>query len=118
MRKLLLLLPMLMMACTTPETPAQTVYLAQSNYATALRIELAYGNLPRCGKAWSPKVCSDVKILKKVQTADNIAWSALKQAQHAVRTPGYGDSKVTTTVASAKALTNAFVEITAELEIK
>jgi hypothetical protein len=116
MKKLILLLPILLMACTAkPETPAQSVFLAESDYAAGLKIELAYSNLPRCPKA---KLCSDVSIIKKVQIADNVAYVALKDAQAAVRTPGYGDSKITTVVASATALTKAFVDITQTLGVK
>lgn len=116
MRKILLLLPMLLMGCTQPESPAQSVYLVQSDYAAALKIELAYSELPRCGKPTSPKLCSDVNIMYKVQKADNLAWAAIKQAQTAVRTPGFTDSKVTMAVASAKALTGTFVDITNQLK--
>ncbi len=118
MKKLLILLPLAILACTKPESPAQSVYLVESDYAASLRVELAYSNLPRCGKPTSPKLCSQVSVIKKVQLADNLAWNAIKEAQVAVRTPGYGDNKVTTVVASATALTRAFVSITNTLEIK
>ncbi len=115
MRKILLL-PLFLMACTsTPQTPAQDVYAAESSYASALRIELAYSNLPRCPKA---KLCSDVSVIKKVQKSDDLAWIALKEAETAVRTPGFDDSAVIATVASAKALTGAFVSITDKLGVK
>ncbi len=117
MKKLFLFLPILLMACTTPDSPAQAVYAAEGSYAAALRLELAYSNLPRCFASNSPKICSEVSVIKKVQTADNVAWSAIKNAQTAVRTPGYGDSKITTAVASAVALTNSFVEITNQLKV-
>lgn len=105
-------------ACTTPQTPAQSVYLVQSQYAAALRIELAYSNLPRCGKPTSPKLCSDVDTIRKVQKADDIAWTAIGEAQKAVRTRGFGESKITTAVASARALTQSFVSITNQLGVK
>lgn len=109
---------LLTVACATPETPAQAVYLAQSNYAAALKVEVAYSKLPRCGMSDSPMLCSDPAIVKKVKTASDIAWTSIKEAQVAVRTPGFAESKVTTVVASATALTNAFVEITNTLGVK
>lgn len=118
MKKLFLFLPMLIMACTTPQKPSQAVYAAQSSYAGALRAEIAYSNLPRCFGSNVPKLCSEVTIIKKLQKADDLAWSAIKEAQVAVRTPGYADSRVTTVVATAIALTRAFVEITDQLGVK
>lgn len=118
MKKLLILLPIILMSCTKPDTPQQAVFAAENSYAIALRAELAYSNLPRCGKPTSPIVCSDVSVIKKLQKSDDIAWIALKDAETAVRTPGYGDSKVTTTVASATALVKAFASITDKLGVK
>ncbi len=116
MKSLLLLPLLLIIACAkvaVPETPAQIVYTAEANYAAALRLELAYSKLPRCPAA---KVCSDPKVIKKVQQADNVAWDAILNAQRAVRTPGFGDAKLATVAASAVALTQSFVDITATLE--
>lgn len=107
-----------LMGCTTPDTPAQSVYLAEADYTAALRIEIAYSELPRCGKPTSPKLCSDVAIIKKVQKADDVAWIAIREAQTAVRTKGFGESKVTTATASAVALTKAFISITNGLGVK
>lgn len=108
----------LVVACTTPDSPAQAVYLAQSQYASALRLELAYSNLPRCGKPDSPKLCSDVNVIRKLQKADDLAWSAIKEAQTAVRTPNFGKDKITTIVSSATALTRLFVDATKQLGVK
>lgn len=118
MKKLIVLLPMLLMACVRPDSPAQAIFLAEGDYAAAVQAEVAYGNLPRCGKPDSPKVCSDVNIMKKLRKADDVAWAALTEAEIAVRTKGFGDSKITTTVATAVAFTKAFISITDTLEIK
>ncbi len=119
MRKLLIGLTaaIFLAGCTVkPETPAQDVYLAESDYAAALKVELAYSNLPRCGSG--PKICSKVSIIKTLQKSDDVAWAAIQQAQIAVRDPNYGDSAAKTAILSATALTNAFVSITNTLEIK
>ncbi len=118
MKKIFILIPILIMGCAKPETPAQSIYLVESDYAAALRVELAYSGLPRCGKPNSPILCSDVNIIKKVQKSDDIAWFAIQDAQSAVRTQGYGNSATVTIVASATALTKAFSDITATLGVK
>lgn len=119
MKKFLAILPIFfLISCVTTEKSGQAVYMAQSDYAAALRIELAYSALPRCGKLNSPKLCSDLNIIRKVQKADDVAWDALQEAQAAVRTPGFDDNRIVTAVASATALTKAFVRITDTLGIK
>lgn len=92
-------------ACTTPKSPAQDVYLAESAYVVALKQELKY-----CGKSTKPKICPQIRI------ADDMAWEAIKKAQVAVRDPNFGENKVKTAVASATALTNAFIAIAELLE--
>lgn len=109
---------MALMSCTTPQTAAQSVYLIQSDYAAALKVELAYSKLPRCGKPTSPRVCSDFAVIKKAQKADDLSWIAIQKAQTAVRTPGFGANKTVTYVESARAITNSFVDITNALEVK
>ncbi len=118
MKKLFLIIPLILMACTTPQTPAQTIYLVESDYAAALKVELAYSDLPRCDQPTSPVLCSKVSVIKIVQKADNTAWAAIQEAQTAVRTPGYGENKMTTAISSAKALVKSFVSITSTLRTK
>ncbi len=115
MKKYLLLLPTLLIACTAPNSAAQDVYAAESTYAVALRAELAYSSLPRCPAA---KLCSDVSVIKKIRSSDDIAWKSIQDAQTAVRVPGFGHDYIVTTVASATALTKAFSDITAQLKVK
>lgn len=119
MKRLIALAALLYLAaCTTPESPAQAVYLAESDYAAALRIELAYSELPRCGKPSSPTLCSEVSVIRKVQKADDLAWIAIQEAQGAVRTKGFSESRIKAAAASAVGLTKAFVRITNELKVK
>ncbi len=115
---LALLLLLFVAACSTPQDSAQTVYFLQGNYAIALRAEIAYDKLPRCGQASSPKVCSDIAIVKRLRTADDVAWDAIQQVQVAVRTPGFGEDKLTTAIASATAAATSFVNITQTLGAK
>lgn len=118
MKKLILLLPILLMACAKPDTPAQDIYLVESDYAVALRLEVAYDGLPRCGLKTSPKLCSSLPVMQKVRQIDNVAWDAIRNAETAVRTKGFSDSNVATAVASAKALVKTYTDITQTLGVK
>ncbi len=116
MKKLFFILPILLIACTVPKSPAQTIYAIEGSYAAALEVELAYSSLPACGG--TIVICSDNAVIKKVQKVDDAAWVSIQAAQKAVRTQGFNDSNVIATVASAKALTEAFVQITNQLGVK
>lgn len=117
MKKIVLLLPFVLIACTAPiptaesELPDRVVYRTQGYYNAAVALENAYGNLPRCGKPASPVICSDLAIMKKIRKVDDIAYAAITEARGAVRTPGFAQSKITTFVTSATALTKAFSDI-------
>lgn len=120
MKKIFMLIPVLMlMACTSAPTPKpgvselsdRVVYRTQGYYNAAVVVETAYAKLPRCGKPTSPILCSDIAVVKKLRSVDEIAWVAISEAQTAVRTPGFAENKVTTFVASATALTKAFTDI-------
>ncbi len=114
-KKFLFIIIFALAACSAPKSSAQIVYMVQSDYATALRAELAYSSLPRCGKPTSPKLCSEVNIIKNIQQADNVAWASIQEAQAAVRTPGFGEAKIATAIATAKALVGSFMKITQTL---
>lgn len=124
MNKLLLLLPVILLACTstpapaTPLSPDKIVYQAQGYYNVAVVLETAYDNLPACGRPTSPAVCADTAIKKKVRAIDEVAWAAISEAQAAVRTPGFGQDKIATFLTSATALTKAFSDIAETLPKK
>lgn len=118
MKKLLFIIPLFLIGCTSPDTPAQTIYLLESNYSAALQIEITYDDLPRCGPPANPPLCSTMNTIKKVRIADDIAYSALKNAEIAVRAHGFSVNNTTAALASATAMTQAFTDITATLEVK
>ena len=61
---LLLLLFVAPAACTTaPQTPAQSVYAVQSNYAAALTVAVKYKSLPPCAPDWPARCCVQNRIL-------------------------------------------------------
>lgn len=104
-------------ASVTPnELPDKVVYRTQGYYNAAVVLETAYDKLPACPT--SKPICSDTAIKKKIRKIDEMAYVAIKEAQLAVRTPGFGEEKVATFVTSATALTKAFTDITETLPKK
>jgi hypothetical protein len=100
-------------ACaTTPQSPQQVVYATQSAYIGALGAAVRYKELPPCPKA---PVCSDAAIVAKIQDADKVAFRALELAQNAVRTPGFGEDRISTAVITAKQAVQALVDLTVGL---
>ncbi len=102
--------------CATPESPQQSVFQAKSGYAVALTAAVAYKRLPDCTRA--PQPCSDKAVVAQLQRADTVASTALDSAENAVRTPGFGQSVVSSAVTAAQAALQAFTSITATLGVK
>lgn len=97
-------------AATSSQSPAETVFQAKTAHAVALRAAVAYRELPPCAKAAQP--CHDAAIVAQLQKADKVADAALDSAENAVRTPGFGQAVISSTVAAAQAALAAFVSIT------
>lgn len=115
---LLCMVALALVACTAPKSPAQAVFQLKGDYAAALSIETAYDKLPTCGTDFSGYVCKDLKLAKTVRQIDDSAYAALGAAESAVRTPGFGEERVTTAVATATNAIAAFVSITSTLGVK
>lgn len=111
-----LLIVLLLAGCATPESPQQSVFQAKSAYAVALTAAVAYKRLPDCARAAQP--CSDKAVVAQLQKADTVASTALDSAEHAVRTPGFGQNVVSSAVAAAQAALQAFTSITATLGVR
>lgn len=103
-------------ACSQPISPSHLIYHLEGDYAAALVVETAYDNLPDCSLPDSPLLCSDRDTKRKARQADEVAWSAIKEAQAAVRTPGFAEDKVQTALVTAQRAVAAFAEITATLK--
>lgn len=119
MKNLLLtsLLALSLTACAvTPSSPAQTVYLAKTQYSAALSVAVAYKNLPGCGG--TEKLCAKPEVVAQLQKADQVAYPALDAAEDAVRTPGFGENIINSAVIAAKAAVEAFKSITNTLKVK
>lgn len=86
MKKLLLAVLFVLAACTTtPQSPAQAVYAVHGTYAAALTLAVKYKQLPACP---AKPVCSEASVVKRLQSADDTAYGALKAAQDAARLGG------------------------------
>ena len=107
---------LLVVSCTLPQSPAQAVYAIQGNYAAALTIAVAYTKLPDC-TAGGPQVCKLPSVVSAVRKADDVAWNAIKAAQDTVRTPGISDSSITAALVSAENAVRALVAITQALKV-
>lgn len=105
-------------ACTSAETPAQKIYEIESDYASVLKLAVTYEKLPVCDSITKTHLCADPKIIKQIKEADIIAWSILREAQNAVRTPGFGDSKTTKAIASAHHAVIALADIVDHLGVR
>lgn len=111
-----------LVACGSADQPSikstdydSLIFKTQGYYNAAVLLEIAYDKLPACGKPTSPPICSDLVIKKKIRKIDEAAWAAITEAKVAVDTPGFGENKLATIVASATALTRAFSDMTETL---
>lgn len=125
MKNILIALPLLfLMACSSSstlpvkdsDTSDKIVYRTQGYYNASVALETAYDKLPACPIA--KPICADSSIKKKIRKIDDAAHTAIKEAQVAVRTPGFSGDKMTTFITAATALTKAFTDITATLPQK
>ena len=73
---------------STPQSAEQGVFQAKQNYRIALVAAVAYKNLPLCPTV--TKVCSDPKVVRQLQAADNAAILLLDGAEVAARSGGSG----------------------------
>lgn len=107
----------LLAACSTaPQSPAQSVYAVQGNYAAALTIAVAYKQLPDCATT-AATLCSKPDIVARLQKADDVAYPALQAAQNIVRQPNAG-ANATTAIFAAQQAVAALTAITSTLTVK
>lgn len=97
-----------------PQTPAQSVYVLESGYVASLNVALQYKHLPPCP---GPKLCSDPAVVRDLQEADNYAYTAITDAQQAVR-HGLNRETVAKLSADAAAALAKFQAKTATLKVK
>lgn len=110
MKSLIVIALLALAGCATPQSPQEQVFAAKSAHAVALRAAVTYRELPPCSRAAQP--CHEPAVVQALQKADRVADAALDSAEHVVRTPGFGQSVITSTVTAAQAALAAFVSIT------
>lgn len=96
----------------------QTVFGAKGAYEAALTIAVTYAELPRCGAPGHVGLCSDRKVVDQVVKARDVARDALGAAEGVVRSPGFGNDVIRTSVDAADAALKAFLSITNTLKVK
>lgn len=98
-------------ACATPQTPAQTVYVIETDFAASLAIAAAYHDLPVCPTA---VLCKDPTTLVRIQAATLAAGNAIATVQSIVR--ANGDPTAAMTIAQQAVA--ALQSLTAALKVK
>jgi hypothetical protein len=109
MKMLIAVIALAIAGCATPQSSQQSVFQAKTAYAVALTTAVAYKRLPDC--ATRPQPCSDKAVVAQLQKADTVAATALDAAETAVRTPGFGESVIRSSVTAARAGLDAFLSI-------
>lgn len=108
MRKIILPIMLLILTgfggcdAVVPKTSQQIVYDAHAVYAALLVVEIKYDRLPRCTLPVAPQACSDTYTALKVKSISDATKASLDSAQRTVRTPGFGDSAISSAVTAAK----------------
>ena len=91
---------------------AQLVYQAESDYAVALQIAVAYRELPLCGAGVA--LCHDDKVVAQLQVGARAASDALHTAQSAVQNGVASPAAINDAVNTVQ----AFTALAATLKVK
>ena len=91
---------------------AQLVYQAESDYAVALQIAVAYRELPLCGAGVA--LCHDDKVVAQLQVGARAASDALHTAQSAVQNGVASPAAINDAVNTVQ----AFTALAATLTVK
>lgn len=93
----------------------QMVYSAENDFAAALRIAVAYENLPPCPA--SGQVCADPAIVAKVTAAAKAARASLQLAETAAQSTN-NEQALVAAAAEAQADVAAFTALAKSLGVK
>lgn len=120
-RALMLALVLALGACETVKVATQPVdmtsiakgaYEAKLGYQALLVVAVAYAKQPRCGQPTSPKLCSDVEVLRALRKASDTADAATQAAENAVRNLGDQPTVAAAAVKAAQETVGAMKKIT------
>jgi hypothetical protein len=101
-----------------PKTPAQAVYVAESEFNLAIQAAVNYKNLPPCGVPGVGVVCSNPDVVKKLQDAEKKASAAFAQAEQVALAPNASQSDVDKALAIANAALAVLTQLEAQLKTK
>ena len=101
-----------------PQTPAQTVYTAKSDFLAAVLVADQYKSLPDCAVPDAPVLCANQNVVGNIKLAANAAKATLDSAEAAVRDPAFDGGAVDKAVVAATNAVGAFVTITTQLKVK
>lgn len=113
----ILAIAMLAGCASTPQNPAQAVYAAHGTYTVALTAAVKYKQLPACTQPAAPLLCAKPEVVRQLQQADDVAYTALSTAQRIVRNTNEGASTIQTAVFNATQAVNAFATIAKTLGV-
>lgn len=102
---------------TAPQNAAQAVYAAHGTYTVALTAAVNYKRLPPCNKPPAPALCSKPEVVKQLQQADDVAFTALQAAQRIVRAPDSSAGTIQTAIFNANQAISAFAAIAKTLGV-
>lgn len=115
-RPVILALALGLTACAGTQAPTADMYAAESAYAGALTIAVAYGKLPPCVSGGAV-LCSDLTVVQKADVAAHAAWTAL-QAANTLVANGSPTASITAAVSDAGTAVQAFVSISQTLKVQ
>ena len=101
---------------SAPQSPAQVIFAAKSNYAVALAVAVAYKKLPTCAPT-APPLCSKPDMIATLQKVDTASSALLDAAENTVRLQGAG-ANAQTAIKAAEQAVSAFATITAALAVR
>jgi starvation-inducible outer membrane lipoprotein len=90
-----------------PQNQQQTVFEIKSSYGVALNVAANYAELPAC-TASRGQPCSDPQAVAQLKKAEPAARATLDAAENAVRTPGFGNNVVNSSITAAREALKAF----------
>lgn len=100
---------------STSGTAQQRVYAIKSEYQLVLSAAVTYKNLPKCSAPGAPVVCSDDKVVAKLQQADSVAGPAIQAAENTVRDPNFDKSTTDAVMVAAQNALNVLTAVVAQL---
>jgi hypothetical protein len=90
-----------------PQSPQQSVFEIKSTYGVTLNAAANYAELPPCN-ASRGQPCAEGKVVAQLKKAEPAARATLDAAENVVRTPGFGDNVVKSSVKAAQEALRAF----------